>query len=223
MKKTVKSFILSAFFIAFSSASYATDYYSPPINDGYSTSGGATSRDYYSPPPAPQYKHKHHKSHVHVSLNVPANERHIYPTPSYPGLMWLNMQTGFTLPRNAVIGGNQPERPHTLFVCRGDYHGGIHPGKLVAGYCNISWGGQEIRLASYQVLVSNRPLRWASADHGYIPTNAIAGGYENQAPLFICQVNYQGGTHTGKVVGNNCNFGWGGREISIPYYFVLVG
>jgi len=55
-----------------------------------------------------------------------------------------------------------------------------------------------------------------------VPPGAIAGGGENGRPLFICRAAHEGGLHPGKVVGRNCNFGWGGREILSERYEVLV-
>jgi hypothetical protein len=43
----------------------------------------------------------------------------------------------------AVVGG--VERGAKLVVCRARYNKGVHPGKLLAGKCNIGWGGREIQ------------------------------------------------------------------------------
>ena len=64
-------------------------------------------------------------------------------------LSWV-ASTG-TVPANAVIGGQEPGR--TLPICRGAYEGGLHPGKVVAGKCNIGWGGMEITLQAFEVLI----------------------------------------------------------------------
>jgi len=50
-----------------------------------------------------------------------------------------------------VYGG--AERGRKLGVCRASYKGGTHLGKVVAGKCNIGWGGKGIVLKSFQVLV----------------------------------------------------------------------
>ncbi len=137
-------------------------------------------------------------------------------------LQWLDMSNGEPLPPGAVIGGHQPNRPYNLFICRGEYEGGMHPGKLVAGYCHIGWDGEEILLPDYQVLTSHVALQWIPASYGQIPMNAIAGGYEEDGALYICRAHYRGGYHPGKVVGQNCNFSWGGREIVTSHYQVLT-
>ena len=53
--------------------------------------------------------------------------------------------------KGMIIGG--AERGRSLPVCRGKYKSGTHPGKVVAGKCNIGWGGKEIVLRSFEVLV----------------------------------------------------------------------
>jgi hypothetical protein len=130
------------------------------------------------------------------------------------------MRTNSPLPRNAVIGGGQSDAD--FYVCRAYYNGGLHPGKLYRDHCNIGWGGREIINDHYEVLVSSRRLHWIPASNGAIPSGAIEGGYSNGGRIYICQADYNGGTHSGKIVGQNCNFGWGGSEISIPYYNVLM-
>ena len=66
-------------------------------------------------------------------------------------------------------------------------------------------------------------LRWVAAQGGQVPPGAFFGAYEpGHAVLPICQAPYQGGVHVGKVVGRNCNFGYGGLEVLSPQYAVLV-
>jgi hypothetical protein len=119
------------------------------------------------------------------------------------------------------VSGHQPQYPSTLYVCHASYNNAVHPGKLVGSRCNISYAGREIALPSYEVLVSRIPLAWVSVN-GDIPNNAVPGGFEGSRTLYICQANYRGGVHSGKVVAGSCNFGWGGQEVVKPYYRVLT-
>lgn len=148
------------------------------------------------------------------------NQPNNYSSSRTINLMWVTLDANEHIPAYAIVGGQQPG--YTQYVCRGRYANGMHPGKLIAGKCNIGWGGREIELSHYQVLVSKQQLGWVSADHGRIPAGAIVGGYENSVTLYICQARYQGGWHSGKVIGDACNIGWGHREIRLPYYNVLV-
>lgn len=225
------SLVISSLCISgFMSAAHAADYYSNPVstpipnNAGYSSSVSSPGSNSHPH----SVSHPHRSKHVSISVNLPSQSEPAYyrskmNKPHFKGPQWIDMWKGNPLPAHAVVGGNQPQFPHTLLICRGEYRGGVHPGKLLAGSCNISWGGNEIRLNHYQVLVSRIPLGFASVTNGYIPANAIQAGHEQGRPLFACQAEYRGGMHPGKVVGNACNIGWGGREVSLFYYNVLVG
>jgi hypothetical protein len=75
------------------------------------------------------------------------------PTPvagGKPPPKWVTVKNG-KLPRGAFIGGK--ERGRVLPVCHAAYKKGIHPGKVVAGKCNIGWGGKEHALRPYEALV----------------------------------------------------------------------
>lgn len=194
----------------------------------YYTSSSSQSDDYYTSGSSVVDTHHRHaeKPTYSVSVNVPTYDNSDnFPTVSNSHrheLRWVNMATGDRLPMNAVVGGSQPVPRATLYICRANYRGGVHPGKLYHGRCNIGWGGEEISLTQYQVLTSRVSLGWVADSFGGIPTNAIAGGYQHDGPLYICQARFHGGLHPGKVVGENCNIGWGGREEIIPHYNVLV-
>jgi Protein of unknown function (DUF3421) len=66
---------------------------------------------------------------------------------------WVPGNNG-SFPPNAFEGGREPNR--TLFVCRGPYMNGVHPGKIVDRACNIPWGGREPHLQNYEVLVGDK-------------------------------------------------------------------
>lgn len=141
-----------------------------------------------------------------------------FPTvPSTAGMFsWIR---GPSVPANAVIGGTEPGR--TLPICRASYHNGVHPGKVVAGWCNIGWGGREIVLASFDVLLNTGGApKWVFGPG--VPPNAVIGGQADGHNLPICRASYQGGVHPGKLWAGNCNIGYGGREIVLPIFEVLV-
>ncbi len=118
-----------------------------------------------------------------------------------------------------VIGGQEPGRQ--LPICRANYNNGTHPGKLVDGRCNISYGGKEIQVGQFQVLVGSG-ARWAGGANGSVPQGAFIGGQEPGRQLPVCRAQYNGGIHPGKLVAANCNFGYGGREIEARNYEVLL-
>jgi hypothetical protein len=129
------------------------------------------------------------------------------------------------LPSNAVIGGVETNR--SLAVCRCEYKGANHPGKVVEKACNIGWGGKEVIVKKFEVLVNNGvvELDWIKTK-GKLPKHAIQAGSENGLPLYIGRKFYQNGTHPGKVfkVGKRhiCNVGWGGKEKVFKNFEVLV-
>lgn len=53
-----------------------------------------------------------------------------------------------------VIGGSEPGRDE-LYICRANFKGGIHSGKLLTDKkaCHFSWGGLEYLATDYEVLV----------------------------------------------------------------------
>jgi len=125
------------------------------------------------------------------------------------------------IPRRAISGGY--ENGHNLAICRTRYRGGIHPGKVVSGNCNITYAGREISQANFRILVGKqRQLHWADAIPGRVPRTAVVGGFERGHPLYICHGRYFGGVHPGKVVQGNCNIGYGGREIYLRNYQILA-
>lgn len=72
------------------------------------------------------------------------------------------------LPRNAIRGGIDQDGRVPLYICRAHHINGIHPGKLLSGKCNIGWGGGEVVLHHFEVLVSTeRYYRHRDRDRYY--------------------------------------------------------
>lgn len=138
-----------------------------------------------------------------------------------PPPKWVTVKSG-RLPRGAYVGGQEPGRK--LYVCRAAYKKGVHPGKVVAGKCNIGWGGKERVLKAYQVLVADaKSFRWVVSKQGArLPRGAFIGGKEPGRTLPVCRASHKGGWHPGKIVAGKCNIGWGGKEIARTRYQVLV-
>lgn len=152
-------------------------------------------------------------TNVAVSVGTPG---HHHPHPHHGYYHW-EAYRGY-MPPNAVVGGQEAGR--NLFVCQTAFRGTIQPGKVVARRCNITYAGQEIPSPGFAVLVGQH-LNWVPFT-GMIPPSAVVGGTENGQPLFVCQAYFAGGYHPGKVVAGNCNIGYGGNEVVIPDYHLLV-
>lgn len=135
-------------------------------------------------------------------------------------LHWVDARAG-EVPAGAIVGGWEPGR--TLYVCRAWYRDGWHPGKIVGETCNIGWGGNEVTIETYQVLVGDGlEVSWVRASDGGVPAGAFSGGSEPGRPnLYVCRGYYRG-YQPGKIVGSSCNVGYGGKEILLNPYEVLV-
>ncbi len=145
---------------------------------------------------------------------------HIPNRPINPGHQWHWRWFHDAIPAHALAGGY--EHGHPLFICHAHYRDGVHPGKVVGDGCNIAYGGKEIVRYHYQVLVGRRyKFEWRPY-HGFIPRQAVPGGHEHGHPLYICKGYYIDGVHPGKVVGTGCNIPYGGREVVLNHYKILV-
>lgn len=122
------------------------------------------------------------------------------------------------VPPGAVVAGTENGRP--LYLCHVPYNGGVHPGKIINGRCDISWGGREYALTGFDVAVGTGS--WGPPAQP-VPANALVGGGENGHPLYACKANFvldgvDRGWHPGKVVNDLCDFGWGGVERTVAPY-----
>lgn len=107
-----------------------------------------------------------------------------------------------------------------LYICRAQYSGGLHIGKIRHGFggCNIGYGGQEITVSFYEVWTDN--LNWIGGQGDQF-SNAYDAGYEADGrALYICRADYAGGVHIGKIRPGfgGCNIGYGGQEVTVWHY-----
>jgi len=68
-----------------------------------------------------------------------------------PELAWESWRG--RLPRNAIQGGVDANGSVPLYICRARHINGVHPGKLLNRECHIGWGGKEVILRQFEVLV----------------------------------------------------------------------
>jgi len=129
---------------------------------------------------------------------------------------WVRSYTGALIPGGAYVGGQEDGTP--LLICRAPYLGGIYPGKLVKGNCNISYDSKEIYLHDFDILVGQGG-QWAPPQPGL--AGAFIAGYERGGPLFLCQAMYSGGLHLGKIYDGKCDISYAGREIPIRRFNVF--
>jgi len=80
-------------------------------------------------------------------------------------------------------------------------------------------------LALAMASTAQAETRWVRGSFGQMPPRALVGGHEaNGQTLFICRGPYKGGVHPGKIRSgfNGCNIGYGGREVTVNPYDVLI-
>ena len=140
---------------------------------------------------------------------------------------WVDAGGG-SVPPGAFPGGQEgPPNYETLFVCRTMYNGSMQLGKVRPGLggCYFAYSGSEVSMPSYQVLMGGyyHWVRW----NGGIPGRAVQGGYDappQSMPLFVCQAPYGNGMHPGKTRPDwdSCDISWGGREVFVHGFAVLV-
>lgn len=135
---------------------------------------------------------------------------------------WVNAKPDH-IPPDAVYGGQEGQQ--SLYICRAGYQNGIHPGKVRPGFggCNIAYGGAEVTVPNFQILVSS----WVPSANGSVPPGASAFGNEaadaGKLPLFVCRAAHNG-IHPGKVRPGlgGCNIAYGGAEITASTFWDLL-
>lgn len=138
-------------------------------------------------------------------------------------LEWVKFET--EIPSNAVIGGVENHR--SLAVCRCNYKGAMHPGKVVEKNCNIGYGGVEVLMKEFEVLVNKGgvELDWLKTD-GSLPEHTVKAGAEKGNPMYVGRIYYEKSTHPGKIFKGGgryiCNIGYGGKEITQTSFEFLV-
>jgi hypothetical protein len=131
------------------------------------------------------------------------------------------------LPESAVGGGKEGAR--TLYICRAQRGGGTHPGKVVGGTCSIGFMGLEHRVAKFEILAGPPgALSWVRGGSPQA-TGALAGaglrlvkGHATGLDLPVCRARVLGWQHPGKLVKGRCHIGYGGREMRVRNYELLI-
>ena len=126
--------------------------------------------------------------------------------------MWVS---GPAVPHDATVGGYE-DGGH-LYVCRAWYGGGVHPGKVVGGNCNIGYGWREIAIPRFEVLAAAGT--WAPSQGRY--GEPLAAGHERGGPLYLCRALHNNGLHPGKLVEGRCHITWGGSEFARTQFEVF--
>ena len=163
-----------------------------------------------------------------------------YKEPDFQYLVssWQN-ESGGNLPSNPVVAACPnvldtscyPPSPR-YYYCRASIPGesGTQPGRITSPDtgCHVSYSGQELIEASYQVMVilgPPLPLSLANESGGSVPFDAVRGGTDiGGQSLYLCVANYLGQKIPGKVRQQfgACYIAYQGREVAVNPYTVLV-
>jgi len=157
----------------------------------------------------------------------PQPERWIPPPPvaqplptTVPRMLWLAGANG-SIPPDALVGGEESGRG--LVICHAAHRGGTQSGKVDDKNCNFGYGGVEVLAPRYEVLVvPPQNVSWVRAGNGVVPAYTVIGGDEAGQMFPVCRASWSGGVHPGRVVGANCSIGYGGNEVMVAQYEVLV-
>lgn len=129
-------------------------------------------------------------------------------------LVWVSK--GSSIPSNAVL--TDTDNARSFYVCRANYEGGRHPGRIINDYCIISWGGKEIALSEYEIITGSGT--WGEPRNGFAGA-FVVGNENNGTLLYLCRISNEKMFMPGKVVLGNCLFGWKGQEYGGSNYEVF--
>ncbi len=145
----------------------------------------------------------------------------ILTSPAQAQVRWVSSSLDQPVPGGALAAGVElsgDNHGKTLYVCRAKHDGGLILGKLIGGQCNIPFGGKEIEYPNYEVAIYSGGS-WGKPRRGY--TDAFIGGEYRGRPLYLCRARFitpsgfgqvDHGQHSGTVVNDRCNIGFGGNE-----------
>jgi hypothetical protein len=99
----------------------------------------------------------------------------------------------------------------------------IIPGKVVDGYCHVTYDGREIVMKENYKVLTGQGFKWVFAKNGDVPPRSVEGGMDqNGNPFYICRAFYAGGKRPGKISGTACHFSYKGNELWRKKYEVLT-
>jgi len=139
---------------------------------------------------------------------------------------------GTNIPQDAIEGGRDGDGS-PLYVARAYYEGGVHPGKAGRNLRKggvIGYGGKEIEVEDYEVLLGNpSSVRWVDVRGNFSASNLggqpVEGGREkNGNALYIAQAPIKGAVHPGKTNEgfNGAVVPYGGKEEIVQNFRTLV-
>uniref|UniRef100_A0A336M0U1 CSON007100 protein n=1 Tax=Culicoides sonorensis TaxID=179676 RepID=A0A336M0U1_CULSO len=143
------------------------------------------------------------------------------------GFSWVGSGNGH-VPENAVIAGHT-SNGEPLYVGRAHHDGSLTPGKIHKshGCLYIPFGGSEVSIRTYEVLVAQMKPQWRSANAStcYQP-NTISGGRDaDGAEIFVGRAYHEGDLIPAKVIPSKqvAYVPYNGEEIAKYDFEMLCG
>ncbi|XP_055371659.1 uncharacterized protein LOC129605757 isoform X2 [Condylostylus longicornis] len=149
---------------------------------------------------------------------------HTYDVLCGIGYSW---QPGFagTVPPGAVSAGATTSG-EMLYVGRGHWQGSLTPGKIHPSHrcLYIPYGGQEVRLDSYEVLIRAPALTWMPSSGSMLPANAIHAGHDSDGDqIYVGRAYHDGDLLPAKVIFNkNCAYVCHGGNEHVKHQFEIL-
>jgi len=142
------------------------------------------------------------------------------------GYGWVPCAGG-SVPPNAVRSG-MTRSGEPLYVGRGHHANSLCVGKIHPshGCLYIPFGGQEIRVNTYEVLVLEQRDNWVGAAISYTPPGAVVGGHDSDHTIiYVGRAMHEGEMLPAKVIpSKSCAYVcFGGYEVNKSNFEVLTG
>jgi hypothetical protein len=145
----------------------------------------------------------------------------------FSGYNWIPSTIHAGLPAgNAVYAGNDSDGT-PIYVGRAFHEGDQIPAKVIPSKqaCYVPHNGLEVFKPNFDLL-SGTGFNWVGSSNGHVPTGAVLAGHQRTGePLYIGRAHHEGSLTVGKIhTGHGCIYiPYGGQEVSILHYEVLVG
>ncbi|KAM8713885.1 hypothetical protein ACLKA7_014102 [Drosophila subpalustris] len=142
------------------------------------------------------------------------------------GFAWVGSASGGAPPNAVRSGTTRTGEP--LYVGRGHYANSLSVGKVHPshGCLYIPFGGQEVRINTYEVLIYQQQDVWVPANPSFTPPGAVIAGHDSdRTPIYAGRAMHEGEMLPAKVVpSKGCAYVcFGGYEFQKPTYEVLTG
>ncbi|KAM7345199.1 uncharacterized protein ACRADG_011595 [Cochliomyia hominivorax] len=143
-----------------------------------------------------------------------------------PGYGWCECENGH-VPSTAVSSGNSSSG-EPLYIGRGYHSNSLSVGKIHAshGCLYIPFGGLEISINQYEVLLSENNDNWQTVQLGEIPYNAVLAGHDSDgSAIYVGRSWHEGQLIPSKVVPerNEAYVCYDGAEIKKSNIELLCG